>query len=243
MRKPKTLELCLAILVACCLTVPVQAAQIGEILACYACSNTGDPLIDAALAANPGVAGDGILFAFRNTSGTAITGGIFSLSGTSPADSFTLPTIAANGEFILMPGITNDSKAHPSNGLFAHTGNAMDTSDGAGNVSDSSIFMFTGMWMSLGVVSDTAGTNPANGTFTPGDPGLFKPYRDNPSAGRTSFVGDGPNGDGGCNNCYFGVVAFLDVPTMNMVPEPSTMLLFGSALIALGIVRKAKKSN
>ena len=37
--------------------------------------NTGDTAVDAALAANPDVAYDGILFAFKNTSGFAITGG------------------------------------------------------------------------------------------------------------------------------------------------------------------------
>ena len=53
-----------SILAAVCAAVPTQAAVIGDIFVCYACQNTGDAAIDAALANNPGVAGDGILFAF-----------------------------------------------------------------------------------------------------------------------------------------------------------------------------------
>jgi hypothetical protein len=175
--------------------LPAHASQIGTISVCYACQNTGDPLIDAALAANPGVASDGILFAFKDTSGFAITGGVFSLSGTSPADSFIVPTIAAGGEFIFIPGITSDGGIHPAGGLFGATG-VMDTSDGSGGVTDSSIFRFTGISNALAVSSLTAGSSTAiAGTFTAADPGLFKPWI-SPSGGSTSFLGLGPSGDG-----------------------------------------------
>jgi hypothetical protein len=231
-------------LAAVCVNVPMHAAVIGDIYVCYACQNTGDAAIDAALANNPGVASDGILFAFKNTSSSAITGGVFSLSGASPNDSFTLPTLAAGSEFILMPGITSDGGSHTTGGLFAHTGSAMDTSDGDGGVSDSSIFSFTGISNALAVSSITAGMGPANGAFTSGDPGLIKPYRDNPTGSeRISFLGLGPSGDGGCSNCYFGLVATLDTPNASGVPEPSTLLLFGSALIAIGAARKLKRSR
>jgi hypothetical protein len=78
-------------LFAVCALAPAHAAQIGQIFVCYACQNTGDTAIDAALAANPAAAFDGILFAFKNTSSASITGGVFSVSGTSPSDSFALP--------------------------------------------------------------------------------------------------------------------------------------------------------
>ncbi len=223
--------------------LPTQAAQIGQVYACYACQNTGDAAIDAALTANSSVAFDGILFAFKNTSGSAITGGTFSVSGTSPSDSFSLPTIAAGAEFILMPGITSDGGSHPSNGLFSLTG-AKDTSDGDGGVTDGSIFRVTGLSAGLAVFSLTAGSSTGTpGTFTPGDPGLTKPYISPVGGGSTTFVGLGPNGDGGCTNCYFGLVATLNTETVTGVPEPSTLLLFGSALIALGAARKLKKSR
>ena len=223
---------------------PMHAAQIGQILVCYACQNTGNAAIDAALAANSGVASDGILFAFTNTSAFAITGGTFS-ENASPADTFALPTIAAGATFILIPGVTSDGHTHPSAGLFATTG-VMDTSDGAGGVTDSTEFTFTGVSNGLAVSSITAGTStPIPGSFTAGDPGLFKPFRDNPTAGTTSFLGLGPSGDGGCSNCYFGAVATLQTPTVSPVPEPGTMMLLSAVwvpLAFLGFKRYGRRS-
>ena len=69
-----------------------------------------------------GVASDGLLFAFVNTSASAITGGIFSVSNSSPVDSFVVPALAAGGTYILIPGVTNDSGVHPAGGLFGATG-------------------------------------------------------------------------------------------------------------------------
>ena len=168
----------------------LSATQVGEILVCYTCQNTGNSAIDAALGTPAGqeVAGDGILFAFVNTSASSITGGTFSVTDASPDDSFAVPTIAAGSTFILIPGATSDGGTHPAAGLFALTG-VMDTSDGDGGVTDSSIFKFAGLDGGLAVSSVTAGTSTGiPGTFTSGDPGLFMPYRDNPSAGTISFI-------------------------------------------------------
>ena len=220
---------------------PAHATQIGTILVCYACDGTGtqptgDAAIDAAVSANPGLS-DGILFDFDNTSGFAITGAVFSVggSGTTTPDSFALPTIAAGSEFILIPGITSDGNSHPSGGLFAVTGSVMDTSDGAGGLSDASIFQLTGISNGLAVTSLTAGTSTGTpGTFTPGDPGLLLPYRDNPTGTSESFIGQGPSGDGGCNNCYYGEVATLNTPNPGgSVPEPASL---GLVLCGIGLI-------
>ncbi len=123
---------------------PASAAptQVGDVLVCYTCSATGNAAVDAALAANPGVSSDGILFAFVNTSSAPIAGGTFEVIGTSPSDSFALPTIAANSTYILIPGVTDDGQSHHAGGLFELTG-VKDTSDGAGGVNDTSSFILT----------------------------------------------------------------------------------------------------
>ncbi len=207
-----------------------RAGQVGEILACYACQNTGNSAINAALALNPAVASDGLLFAFVNTSSFDITGGKFSVTNATPNDSFTLPTIVAGATFILIPGVTSDGGTHAAGGLFGAKG-VMDTSDGVGGLSDSSIFSFAGLSNGQGVTSTTAGTSTGTpGTFTPGDPGLFKPWIVPASGGSTSFIGLGPNGDGGCSNCYFGEVATLNTPSATVTPEPAG---FGLGLAGL----------
>jgi uncharacterized protein (TIGR03437 family) len=209
---------------------PVLAAQVGTITVCYACQNTGDAAIDAALAANSDVAYDGILFAFKNTGSLPITGAVLSVGGdASPPDSFALPTIPSGGEFILIPGKMSDGGKHPSGGLFEDTGYTMDTSDGDGGVDDSSVFKFVGNYGGQAVTSTTAGKSTAiAGTFTPGDAGLILPWRD-PGGGSTSFIGDGPDGDGGCDNCYYGVVA-----TLNAAVGSGSALQFTTATLPPG---------
>ena len=204
-----------------------KATVVGDILACYACQNTGNAAVDAALTANPSVASDGLLFAFVNTSGSAITNASFSAG----ADSYNLGTVAANSTLIILPGISNDGGAHVSGSLFEFVNHTQDTSDGQGSVSDATVFSFTGLQSPLTVTS---------GTFTPAD--SFLPYRDFPPA-QTSFVGQGPNGDGGCNNCYFGEIAVLSVPSVSGVPEPSTwaMMLLGFAGIGFMAYRSKNK--
>jgi hypothetical protein len=206
---------------------------VGTIYACYACQNTGNAAIDAALTANPSVASDGLLFAFVNTSGSAITGGVFTVKGTLPNDSFALPTIAAGGTFILIPGITSDgSLGHLTGSIFAATGSTMDTSDGDGSVNDTTVWSFTGL---------DNGLSATTGNFTAGQANLILPFRDNPANGSTSFLGDGPSGDGGCNNCYFGPIAAINTPTVTAVaPEPGAcgLALTGAGMLAFFLRRR-----
>ena len=207
-----------------------SAATVGGIYACYACQNSGDPSIDAVLAAHPDVAYDGLLFEFKNTSNVAIAGGTFSLSAGSYTDSYAVGTIAANSDVIILPGLSNDGGVHPAGSLFAAVGYTMDTSDGQGAVNDSSAFAFTGLQGLLAVTS---------GSFTPSQ--SYLPYRDNP-AYSTSFVGQGPNGDGGCNNCYFGQVATLSVPNpVSGTPEPGSwaLMIGGFGLVGTAVRRRA----
>ncbi len=203
---------------------PAQAGDVGAIFACYACQATGDTAIDASLSANPNVAYDGLLFAFQNTSGAAITDATFNVSTGAYTDTFSLPTIAANAEIIFLPGLSSDGGTHPTNSLFYDAGRTADTSDGDGGVSDTSTFWFAGLSNGLAVKS---------GPITAGDPSLIKPYRDNPAAGSTSFLGNGPNGDTGCNNCYYAQIANLSVPdVVSGAPEPD---VWGLAFLAVGL--------
>jgi hypothetical protein len=208
-----------------------NATVVGDILACYACQNTGNASIDAALTANPSVASDGLLLAFVNNSGSAITGAFFYVNNGTYLDTVNIGNIGANSTFIFMPGISNDGGNHISSSLFFHSGSTMDTSDGDGGVSDSSLFAFTGSQGPLAVTS---------GVFTPAD--SFRPYRDN-AAFSTSFVGQGPNGDGGCINCYFGEIALLSVPSVGAVPEPSTWAMMILGFAGIGFMAYRRKSK
>lgn len=209
----------------------MPAAQVGTIYACYACANTGNSAVDTYLTSGPGgtsVSSDGLLFAFWNSGSTPITNAAFSVSGSSSADVFKIGTIAADSTFILVPGVTSDGGTHPSNGFFNSSQGVLDTSDGAGNITDSSVWSFTGT---------DAGQSVTSGNITAGESSLLMPFI-NPtvSGSMVSFIGQGPSGDGGCNVCYFGPIASLASSSStgggggSAVPEPADF-----SLIALGI--------
>lgn len=211
-----------------------NAVSVLNIFACYACQNTGNAAIDAALTANPTVSFDGLLLAFVNTGASAITGATFSVTNAAVNDAFSIGTIAAGATVILLPGLSNDGNAHLPGGLFAHTGATMDTSDGDGSVTDASIFSFAGLFSSSAVTS---------GNIVPGDASLIRTWRDVGATGQTTFLGLGPNGDGGCTNCYFGLIGNGNVNVTAPVPEPETYALMLAGLGALGWASRRRKST
>lgn len=210
------------------------AVSVVNIFACYACQNTGNAAIDAALAANPSVPSDGLLFAFVNTSSSAITGATFSVTNAIVNDSYSIGTINAGATIILLPGLSNDGASHLPGGLFAHTGITMDTSDGDGGVSDASIFSFAGLFNSFAVTA---------GDIVAGDPALIRTWRDPGATATTSFLGLGPNGDPGCNNCYFGQIGTGITNVTAPVPEPETYALMFAGLGVLGWASRRRKTT
>lgn len=198
------LALCLGGLAA----VPTaHAAQVGNIVAFY---NAPNPY-------GVGVI-DGPAFVFNNTSGSAITDGVFTIGANTatPANSFLVGTIAAGSDFLVIPGVTNDGQ--PGHTFFDVIGGVLDTSN-SGPADDSTPFMFTGLLNGQAV--DT-------GVFTPGT--TSKPSGDT-TISQINFLGGGPQSDGPCNDCYDpSIVATINTASP-AVPEPAAF-----ALLALGVL-------
>jgi hypothetical protein len=192
------------------LVIPAHAGTVGQIQVCYFCTNT--------FGISP--TADGPTFIIQNTSGIAITGGVLTLGPTGGSDSFNVGTIGAGSNAFVAPGVSDDGGAGHT--FFAHTGTILDTSD-VGPDADNVQFRFTGLQGALAVDSSI---------FTPA--ATRQPSND--GAVSINFLGleDGP-----CNNCFGpGVVATLTTPDVRGTPEPSTLLLLGSALAGLVIVRR-----
>ena len=212
-----------------------SSAQSLDIFACYACQNSGNAAIDASLLANPSVPSDGLLFAFVNNTGFAISNAMFSVTSANPVDSFNIGSIAAGATFIMLPGLSNDSGAHATGGLFSSIGSTADTSDGAGGVNDASVFTFSGL---------AGGSALNSGSIIPGTPSLIRTWRDLGATGQTSFLGLGPNGDGGCTNCYFSRIGSASIAdSVAPVPEPETYALLLAGIGFLGWQSRRRRNR
>jgi hypothetical protein len=187
-------------------------ADVGNIQVCYNCSAPqGNNFGFGVL--------DGPIFEINNTSATNITSAVLTANG----DPFDIGLIAAGGHFFIEPGITNDGNSGHT--FFFVTGSILDTSDTGPN-SDSTPFSFTGM---LGLV-------PLSISFTPGD--THGASLDD-TIPLINFLGGGPYSDGACNNCFYGTVATITTP-VSTIPEPSSVLLFGTGLLTLGLALKKR---
>lgn len=213
---------------------PLQAGIVGDIQACYIC--TANPSAGAGgTTFDPGVnLTDGLGFGFNNTTGTAITNGVFMImvgGDNTTADSFNVGTIPANSTVYVVPGLSSDGGSGHS--FFALLGSARDTSE-AGPHSDSVPFEFTGLW---------GGITVSTGVFTPA--ATFGLSED--GSQKINFLG-GPN-DGSCGGGCFGptpgnpsggVIALISTPGA-AAPEPATWMLLAIGL-ALLTVRQSRSA-
>jgi hypothetical protein len=205
---------------------PLQAGIVGNIQACYACTaspfagaggTTFDPTVNLT---------DGLGFGLNNTTGTAITNGVFTImvgGDTTTADSFNVGAIPANSTVYVVPGLSDDGGMGHT--FFAVLGSARDTSD-VGPSSNSVPFEFTGLWGGMMV---------STGIFTPA--ATFGLSEDGSQL--INFLG-GPN-DGSCGGGCFGptpgnpsggVIALISTPGAT-TPEPASWMLLA---IGLGLL-------
>lgn len=206
----------LALGVCVLFSTAVKADTVGNIQVCYNCSGPAGNNFGFGVQDSP-------IFAINNTSASAITGATLTIGvggDNATLDTFNVGNIAAGGQVLIEVGVTSD-------GGFGHTffttgGPVRDTSD-VGPNSDSVPFAFLG---TQGVV--------VSANFTPGD--TAQTSLDGTIA-KINFLGGGPSSDGPCNNCFFGTVAFLTTPSAT-TPEPSSLLLLGTGLLALGLALK-----
>jgi hypothetical protein len=203
------------------LVVPAHAGIVGDIKVCYNCSNNFNSL---------GVL-DGPTFLIENTSGTAING----ISFTANGDTYNVGTIGASSNVVLEPGISNDSGVHAVGAFWHVTGVINDTSDN-GPFANSTQFSLTGLQGAVAIQSNDLCT--VNGA-------LFTPLctagpANDATVTDMNFLG---NDDSPCTNC-FGPKSVANLVTVaSGVPEPSTWILMGSALVAIGSIRRMKSRN
>jgi len=224
---------------ALCLAVQVAtAATVGDIGAFYF-STAPNACVTALCSANNSVGVvDDVVFVIQNTSATAITNAMLSFagSGSFPADSFNIGTIAANSQVIVEPGVSNDALVHPASGLFFHSGSPIDESD-LGYPGDAT-FSFSGQQGAVSIIAqDICGTI---GSFTPV---CTAGVSNDGTIRNINFLGGPVDNDGPCSNCFGPqVVANLVAATVTTTPEPAAISLLGLGLAALVTLQTRRRS-
>jgi hypothetical protein len=117
-------------------SVPAMAdTTVGNIEVCYFCMS-GFGFSGLAFQ-------DGPIFEINNTTGTNLTGVLFTVAG----DTLNVGTVAANSSMFVVPGVTTDGSTH--SGFWTHLSNSingvLDTSE-VGPSDNSTQFLLTGVW-------------------------------------------------------------------------------------------------
>jgi hypothetical protein len=220
-----------ALAIVFCGTQLARATVVGDIQACYKCSN------------NFGNLGmfDGLTLLFENTSGNDITNAVFQAGiGGWFEDSFSLGTIAAGTSVIIIPNVSSDGNIHYyfnsdgsiRYGFFKVGPDMSDWFDW--DVNHSTQFEFTGMIDAFLVDS---------GIFTPLQ--SAGPSNDG-SLAMVDFLGVGSDNDDVCNDC-FGPKVIATFSTASPpsgpspVPEPATIVLFATGLLIFGFASRRRR--
>lgn len=201
---------------ACVLAVAVsqasltaEAAEVGNIEVCYYCGVGSE-------AANffQGVQ-DGPIFKINNFTSAPLTNIEFAANG----DTYHVGTIAALGNVILLPGVSNDGGTHASGAFWFVTGSLRDTSEEGPN-SNSTPFVLNAV---------AGGESATTGTFTPATSVQAK--SNDGTVTNIDFLGGPGDNDRPCDNCY-GPDVVATINTAATPPAPTITSLQPNSLDA-----------
>ncbi len=156
---------------------------------------------------------DAPAFEFTNTGTQSITEATFSIAVNKKLgvthDVFHIGSIKPGSSFAIVPGASNDKKAHPAGSFFTYSspGTPLDTSDSGPN--DNALkFTFVGHVGKQKVTS---------GVITPGASLIASP---DGTVAAINFLGGPGNADGPCNDCYpSAMIANITVAPATSKPE------------------------
>jgi len=186
-----------------------EAEEVGNIEVCYYCGVGSD-------AANffQGVK-DGPIFKINNLTSAPLTNVEFTANG----DTYHVGTIAALGNVILLPGVSNDGGTHTSGAFWFVTGSIRDTSEEGPN-SNTTPFVLNAVAGGESVTTDTF--TPATSVQATSNDGTVK---------NINFLGGPGDNDGPCENCY-GPDIVATINTAVTPPAPTITSLLPTSLNA-----------